>query len=71
MQLINNVNIEIVGNRLRINDWYYVLLQSGDVKFWHVNDREEQCICMDSMESSTAYTKSLNYKTDDLDWMEN
>lgn len=71
MQLINNVNIEIVGNRLRINNWYYVLLQCGDVKFWHVSDREEQCICMDSMESATAYTKSLNYKTDDLDLLEN
>lgn len=66
MQKIKNVTIEIVGNRLQIDDYYYFLLQSGDVAIWHIDGKQESAIYQDSMESATAYVKTLHYKTDDL-----
>lgn len=66
MQQIKNATIEIVGNRLQIEDYYYLLLQSGDVAIWHIDKSPYSATYQDSMESATAYVKTLHYKTDDL-----
>ena len=67
MQQIKNTTIEIIGNKIQFGDWNYLLLQNGDVKIWHVKDKESQCTYQDSLESAVFYTKSLGYKSDDLE----
>lgn len=57
MQIIKNATIQIVGNRIQIGDWYYLLLQSGDVQVWHVNNEDGRKWYYDSMESATEQTK--------------
>lgn len=57
MQLIKNATIQILGNRIQIGDWYYLLLQSGDVQVWHVDSNDGRKWCCDSMESATEQTK--------------
>ena len=56
MQLIKNATIQIVGNRIQIGDWYYLLLQSGDVQVWHVNSEDGRKWYCDSMESAVEQT---------------
>ena len=68
MQQIKNTTIEIIGNKIQFGDWNYLLLQNGDVKIWHVKDKDKdgQCTYQDSLESAVFHTKSLGYKSDDL-----
>lgn len=57
MQTIKNATIQIVGNRIQIGDWYYLLLQSGDVEVKHINNEDGRKWYCDSMESATEQTK--------------
>lgn len=57
MQTIKNATIQVVGNRIQIGDWYYLLLQSGDVQVWNVNNEDGRKWYCDSMESATEQTK--------------
>lgn len=57
MQTIKNATVQVVGNRIQIGDWYYLLLQSGDVQVWHVDGGDGRKWYCDSMESATEQTK--------------
>ena len=57
MQTIKNATIQIVGNRIQIGDWYYLLLQGGDVQVWHVDNEDGRKWYCDSMESAMEQTK--------------